>query len=726
MTRRLGRMIVGMVLLGGGCQAGADGDADGGGDADDSASGGTYGEGDPGDPGDDGGADDAGDDGDDSDGEPDGPPDGEGIEGILECPTVELPPYTRGVDATLTPPFSLSCGSCHGPTGSGFGNYPEIPGELTLDEFKDVVRQGRGLMPAFTEEFITEAQLEEDYAALSVLAEGADDDLLPAAGEWSWSEAQVQQAYERGLEAWRKPDHDGIACTNCHSPDAVDLAVIGFTDDDILRRSGLHLPAEDAAALVDFVHAQRRRFGIGRPCSKDWRPLQPGGEVLPGDTPHEQDASFAQELVERDYILATGRVETLADAEAVLSEMNSIDLRRLPIGIPFPRWTEDGFNGPEHSTINDYMMGVGRVPNDPDAWYALESAYIEDPSSANFYELLHEVTDQSNDMGFSEATADENSQANGRCNKMSQNGYGFLTFTDEAKRRSGLIVQHMMRMALTGQSGWYDLPPAPFVDYAQTYGEGVNPFFRLGAQLAEHNCRQAGPMLATWPEEPAAEIPASDLANGEAVELSRQLNHSWQSLGMVFDQTLLMQEDFTGGQNLHYWAIVGFDQDNVHLPFLYLHRILLQEHYYRDLRGTEAHPPLGMNHFGSIEVHPLLDGKRLFFKSNNHNVVDSEEFRAKISNTIRCNSYRTLLLLQRELLLAGQSGNHMFVNENNTQTLMENYSDWGTWVNQLRNKGGEALLSDAFAGHGDLCMDGLDDLIVELEELVLAGDDLAQ
>ncbi|MEM9457617.1 MAG: hypothetical protein AAGF11_25790 [Myxococcota bacterium] len=47
--------------------------------------------------------------------------------------------------------------------------------------------------------------------ALTALAEGADDDLLPAAGEWSWSEAWVQRTYERGLEVWRKPDHDGIA-----------------------------------------------------------------------------------------------------------------------------------------------------------------------------------------------------------------------------------------------------------------------------------------------------------------------------------------------------------------------------------------------------------------------------------------------------------------------------------------------------------------------------------
>jgi len=656
------------------------------------------------------------------------------IHGILDCPTVPLPEYTGQlapaiVDSIeLSAAFRTACRSCHGGLGEGRdgGRYPAIPGDLSFDAFRSVVREGRGLMPSFAPSFVTDEELRSDYEALLALA----DDPVPAGasadGEWGWSPTQVDEAYRRGMASWRTPDHEGIACANCHSPDALDLAVIGYPDDAILRRAGLHVSPEDGAHIVDLVHAQRRRFNIGRPCDRGWRPLQPGGEPLPGETPVEQDLAFADELVARGYKLVTGRVETLADAYEVMDELVETDLRRLPVGIPFPRWTEDGFNGDAHSTINDYLMGVGRVPNDHDDWYALEDRYVANPSQRHFFEVVHRMQDEMNDLGFGARTDDAHSQANGRCNLVSRRGGGFMSFVDEAKKRSLFIVQHYMRMALLGhEGGWFDQEPAPFVDYAREHGEGLNPFWRLGAQFAEHNCRNAGPMIATFPREPAEEVPAVDRAAGELIETSRQLNHPWQSVAMVYDQTLLMQESFTGDNNLHYWALNGFVQEHVHMPFLYLHRILMQEHYWRERRGTASHPPEGINYFSRGRVHPLLDGDRVFYKTANRTALGEDDPRARVSNALRCNAYRTVLLLQKELFEAGEPGENVYVSGNQISSLTQHYSDWGTYVRRLESRGSEDVLTPAFAGRGELCTTGLQALLDEVDALARGATDLA-
>jgi mono/diheme cytochrome c family protein len=661
------------------------------------------------------------------------------IRGILDCPTAPLPPYTgqlvpaRTATVELSNAFRSACRSCHGDLGEGRdgGRYPAIPGDLSFDAYRRVVREGRGLMPAFDDAFVSDDELRADYEALQDGAAVPPPDGAPATGEWGWSEAQVAEAYQRGMASFRVPDKEGVACANCHAPDALDLAVIAYPDDAILRRAGLHVGPEDAANIVDLVHAQRRRFNIGEACDRLWRPLQPGGEVLPGDTPREQDVAFGQELTDRGFKLATGRVETLADAYEVFDEMVATDLRRLPMGIPFPRWTEDGFNGDAHSTINDYLMGVGRVPVDHDAWYALEDRYIRNPSQGNFFEVVHRMKDEMTDQGFGERTEDAHRQANGRCGLVSRKGGGFLSFVDEAKKRSLFIVQHYMRMALLDhEGGWYDQDPTPFADYAHQYGEPLNPFWLVGAQFAEHNCRNAGPLIATFPAEPAEEVPPSDRANGELVQTLIELNHPWQTLAQVYDQSLWMAEELGGttrggDNNLHYWADRGFDQDHVHLPFLYLHRILMTEHYWRERRGTAMAPPADLNHQSSAQVHPVLDGERLFFKTANRTALEAGAPAAEVSNAIRCNAYRTILLLQKELFEAGEPGSNVYVSGNQISSLTQHYSDWGIYVRRLESRGGERALTPAFAGHGELCMGGLQDLLDELDRLARGATDLA-
>ncbi|MEM9191108.1 MAG: cytochrome c [Myxococcota bacterium] len=645
--------------------------------------------------------------------------------GVLHCPTVEAPAYTLGSEGSLSTAFATSCASCHGARGEGQaiagGTYPAIPGDLTFEEFRSAVRSGRNSMPAFSSAFVSDDALRSDYAALQAMT--GESGILPAEGEWAWSEADVEAAYQRGMQAWREPDHEGVACANCHSPDAVDLAVIGYTDDAILRRSGLHIPPELAATVVDLVHAQRRRFNITEPCSRDWRPLQPGGRVLPGDTPEEQDQAYAEELLTRNLTLVSGVVETLDDAQVVFDEMARVNLRDIPMGIALPRWTEDTFNGEEHSSINDYLMGVGRVPNNPTEWYALEDRYINDPSDENFYELLHRVTDETNDMGFAERIRPLAIPVNGRCGRIRNMG-GLLSFTDENKRRSLLIVQHYMRKAALGQPSWLEEAPVPLLGFAKTYGQASNPFYNIGAQFAEYGCGNAGPMLAEWPAEPAEEIPADDLANGSGSTMLAQLNHPWQTLGTLYDPSLLMQEDFiSGGQNLHYWAMIGFEQDKVHLPFMYFHRIAVQDHYYAR-RGTETHPEVASNFFNQVSVHPLLDGQRLFFRDKSNHVIREDTPRGRVANSIRCNGIRALMLRQRPLFAAGEPGYYVYRQRNQRANLIDHYRVWEQFANALDAREGP-FLNEAFDGREALCTSELVTLINEVRTLAQAAEDRA-
>lgn len=651
--------------------------------------------------------------------------------GILGCPSVDLPPYTLGApsarasEGLLSEAFSNSCASCHGAQGSGRriegGSYPEIPGGLTLDEYRTVVRQGRGNMPAFSDTFISEGELRSDFAALSMLNGDANP---TAATEWDWTEAEVEEAYRVGMDAWRMPDHEGIACANCHSPDGLDLAVIGYTDDAILRRSGLHIPPELAIDVVNLIHAQRRRFNITAPCSRDWRPLQPGGEVLTESAdPDEQDLAYANELASRNLRLVTGRVETVEDARALFDETASTNLREIPMAIPLPRWTEDTFNGEEHSTINDYLMGVGRVPNAPEDWYRLEDRYIDDPSDENFHEMLYRSTAESNDMGFARSVEDLARAMNGRCNKISRRG-GLMTFTDELKRRSLLIVQHYFRMAVLGRPGWLEEPGVPRLGYARTYGEAVNPFYTLGAQFAEFGCGNAGPMFDAWPDEPAEEIPPADRLSGSATTILQQLNHPWQTLGLLYDPSLLMQEDFLdSGQNLHYWAINGFDQKKVHLPIMYFHKLAVWEHYTSEQRGTPQHPNVESNFFGQVSVPPLLDGSRLRFRNHTDLVVEEEGQLGEVANSIRCNGIRAVLLLQRELLLNGEPGYYLYRHKNQVPNMLSHYAKWAQFARRLERRGGP--LNQAYAGRESLCTTELAALVSEVERLARGAEDHA-
>jgi hypothetical protein len=180
------------------------------------------------------------------------------------------------------------------------------------------VRNGvSGKMPAFNAATYSDAAAQADYAALKTKTGSVDTVLIDRA-----------KTLADGLQVFRKRGIDGIARVNCHSPDGIDLALIGFRDADIMRRARKHLEAADAVKIVQYVHALRDENAITKPCHPRWHVFQPGGTPLTNSTKRvDQDEAFAKYMnSNKTQFVTSGVVRTLADAERVRTEFGGMDL----------------------------------------------------------------------------------------------------------------------------------------------------------------------------------------------------------------------------------------------------------------------------------------------------------------------------------------------------------------------------------------------------------------
>ncbi len=480
--------------------------------------------------------------------------------GPFDCPTV---PYPGGSEPTpkLSPAFSKVCATCHGGQGEGKQGYPALPGRLSLSAFTSKVRSGTPNMPAFDAAVISDEALSADYEALMRL--GSPNGQSIQHPSLSWSSQTVEAKRAAGLKLWRKADKDGVACANCHTPDAIDLALIGYRDEDIMRRGLLHLAADDVIGIIDFVHAQRRHFKITSPCSPDWRVFQPGGTVLAGATAQAQDESFLAELERRKLMVVTQSINSEAEAEASWKELAELNLRRLPIGIALPRWTEDRFHGEQNKSINDWISAVPRVPSDG-RWYTRVDAYLADPTEQRLLELLRAVDTETNDQGYAQKPGAE----------------GDLSAVFVSKYHSAQLASHFMRMALQGKPSWYELSEQP-QDVPITRGESYNAFNAIGFAFQENHCynqRECPPtQYRSLPEiarvefDPVVASRSGGTDDDTFQELMRlELTHPWWTLSGLFDPTFGAARPLV----MHYWLEhsgvrgVNFPQRTYHRPFL--------------------------------------------------------------------------------------------------------------------------------------------------------------
>jgi hypothetical protein len=218
---------------------------------------------------------------------------------------------------------------------------------------------------------------------------------------------------KEGLKLWRKSGaiNNGAACATCHSPDGIELAEYGFDDANIKRRAEPHLGEADAGKLVDYIHALRQKLGVTklRDPNQD-RPLQPGGEVLPGKSAAERDLAFGQELQPLLPTLFGPRIETIEQAQKAEQEVLKLDPVNLKIGIPLNRLSEDYFHGTEHSSIAQWLPEVPpAIPAENlDKWYAAEDAYLANPTPqalANLIQLHRQYFSTARSLGLAAMSA---------------------------------------------------------------------------------------------------------------------------------------------------------------------------------------------------------------------------------------------------------------------------------------------------------------------------------
>ncbi len=625
------------------------------------------------------------------------------VKGILGCPIVDLPAYGIASAMTLSAPFQRNCATCHGGNGQGLKGYPSIPGKLSESEYKSLVRLGRKEMPAFDQAFVSDAQLAADYQALKSLV-GAPVAMAPSSGGAAgWSTAQVEEAYQKGLTTWRKEGSvDGQACTHCHSADGVELAIIGYSDDAILRRAQQHLAAEDALAVRDFIHAQRRKLGIAKPCSPQWRPFQPGGEVLPGATAQEQDASFLKVLAERKLMVAVDKIVTLSDAQKAFAELQSVDLRQLPMGIPLPRFSEDKFNGPEHRDINDYMPAVPTAPNDAKAYFALEDDYLANPTDAKLYRLLQENRSNSNDLGYAKKYGvpnDPKSNCGAFAGKLTTQWLGERV--TEPKRQGVIVTAHLLREEIRQAGSFFKRPASPFVDAVTP----TNPAFFLGGFAIEPPCYDSvnyPGWIRSFPSGFRDEFPEVDLARGDVVNATDRITHPWMMLGQVLDPTLMAVDNMQTNK-LHYWAFRNFVQNEVHLPFVYVHRVAMQARYWEKTRAADTMPKVSGPFDNTREnwLHPLLGNNNQLSAGLQSAVgLDDKVLPSAATNRLKGNLIRMMMLLSKELL---QQGKAISSDQNDDHCLgltcqvrsMSGYVD-GLKSIAAQNGGRAALLAQGF------------------------------
>lgn len=264
------------------------------------------------------------------------------------------------------------------------------------------------------------------------------------------------------VEAWRAQDQIlGASCSECHGPDPLDLALMNVGPATIFRRAAPHVDPVRAQAIVDWTMALRQAANV--PADRDpreFRPFQPGGVVLPGATAEERDLVFGQTLAFHTPRLMGAPVRTGMDAYEALAQLREVNLREIPIGVPFNRWAEDAFHGPQAASTAEWLPELPhlRAPGMEAAWAQLQDDYLSWPSDENFFQL-YDALETHTEVPLVTGTA-----------------AAFM----KLKYRSVLAGMHVLRQDLFAGRPWRDRAIAAFWPQRMTSDSGPNPVWAMG------------------------------------------------------------------------------------------------------------------------------------------------------------------------------------------------------------------------------------------------------
>jgi mono/diheme cytochrome c family protein len=468
--------------------------------------------------------------------------------------------------------FLTSCASCHGATGEGKGYYPSIRTANAIAQLASIVRGGResttvmidtaeghsipAKMPAFSPAHVSDADVVTIAAYLSapLPATAVETPHCLTRPEATWTPEQIDEAYQRGLTAWRTAgDVDGNACVSCHGADPMDLASIGYTDAQIYRRGFNHSSQAVLDDVVDMVHAMRAKYQIvDPPDPATFRPFQPGGEVLPGATAPERDRAFGQELQQMGLKLMGAPINSAVEARAAWDELKGVNLRTLKVGIPMNRYTEDIFNNPtgmtpgcadnhlcdDHGTIADWIPDVPVLEaGEQEQMFALHDVYLAEPSLENLKAILRSAP-RDNVMWF------------------------------KNKYLAVQIANFLFRQQAQGMKMLDQLPAVPF-----PVEEGVlyNAIWMVGANTRDfiHNVGDELPTGGGKFSVPEPTIPG--LALNDAEQQLQRVIVPWFWLGFSFDpSTMNVEPDYVAEADEYFTQQTFLDSGSspIHAAFI--------------------------------------------------------------------------------------------------------------------------------------------------------------
>ncbi len=264
---------------------------------------------------------------------------------------------------------------------------------------------------------------------------------------------------------WRKLDAQGRACTSCHSPDGIEVARYAFSRDDIERRASRHLPPADCKRIAqEFATARRSLEPLADPMEA--RPMQPGGEILPGTTPGERDSAFLKGLEQKAPSLGGPRPTTIGQARKLQRDLMSVDLGSLRIGIEQNRLSEDSAHGPEHASLAAWIPDLP-VPQ-VERFFDLEDTYLGKPTWENLCKL-----DTAVDKAWRPTSPIEQ--------------------LAKAKFRSLLVFQHRLRSEGTTPTLLPGNPLWQVADFGRMYANADPRLLGLPADIQES--KSGGPTL---------------------------------------------------------------------------------------------------------------------------------------------------------------------------------------------------------------------------------------
>ncbi|MEM6788718.1 MAG: hypothetical protein AAF715_14450 [Myxococcota bacterium] len=379
----------------------------------------------------------------------------------------------------------------------------------------------------------------------------------------TWSEATREEVRAAGFDAWRTADANGRTCGDCHGVDGLDLAVFAYSDVDLRRRGAEHLDDEGVEAIVDFVHLWRTHYGLDAPCRIDAPVFQPGGAVLEGADAVAREVAFAAQLEALGYrVLADPWVATTDDAYAMYRQLLDADVRRIPIPMPLPHWSDDHARGEAYRDVNDWITDEGVVPREDERarWYALHDAYVDAPTEANLQAIVEAMPDVAVPIPLEDHPTTTR----------------FLNRLNEERFLTALHAQHFFRAALEKRPSWLDYGPVAYdtrIDHRyKASGEhsqmgSFNSFSALVgvSHLADTACDRRD-----WPNE---EVPAScfgHLPAGMTEELSAyasiwdedafgSYSPTWGVLGWLYDASMMTTRRHSN--NMKYWRSDMINRD---------------------------------------------------------------------------------------------------------------------------------------------------------------------